>query len=184
MGGKRLDRKRLRNLLETYTSIAVLLFAIASLSSIAINYSGKQPPTILRTGLERGMVFAPIPKIDYGNSKQTLLIALNTNCSYCRESLPFYRKLVLANGLSNDSLHIVAVFPNQADEVARYAKENELILDTITDLEFSRFKISGTPTMVLVNQSGEVNDFWIGKLPDTEADQLIRFLTSSEAMED
>ncbi|HEV2828129.1 MAG TPA: hypothetical protein VGW76_11055 [Pyrinomonadaceae bacterium] len=176
-----MDRKRSRALLETYTSIAVLLVAIASLSSLAINYFGTQQPTILRPGLERGMVLAPIPTIDYGHSKQTLLIALNTNCSYCSESLPFYRKLVLANGLSNDSLHIVAVFPNKAEEVARYAKENDLLLDTITDLELSRFKISGTPTMILVNDSGEVNDFWIGKLPDTEADQLIRSLTSSDA---
>ena len=127
------------------------------------------------------MVLAPIPKLDYGNSKQTLLIALNTNCSYCRESLPFYRKLVLANGLANESLRVVAVFPNKAEEVARYAKENDLLFDAIADLQFSRYKISGTPTMILVNNSGEVNNFWVGKLPDIEADRLIRSLTSSNA---
>jgi hypothetical protein len=173
-----LERKRLRGLLETYTSVAVLLVAIAALSSFAINYFIEKPATVLSAGLERGMVLESIPSVDYQSSKHTLLIALNTNCSYCRESLPFYRKLALANDLSGKPLRILAVFPNKTDEVAHYARENDLLLDTVAEVELNRLRISGTPSMVLINRNGEVNDFWIGKLQDSETERLISALTS------
>jgi len=177
-----LDSKKLNNTLETYTNVAVLLVALAALSTFALNHFVKAPPPSIRAGLERGVRFGAIRSLDYRNNKQTLLIALNTNCSYCRDSLPFYRKLALANDLSEKKLRIVALFPNKSEEVERYIKENDFRLDTISDVEFSSLKISGTPSMILVDNNGAVNDFWIGKLPDAGADQLIGFLTSKNTI--
>jgi hypothetical protein len=168
-----LDRKRLKDLLETYTSISLLLLAIAGISSLAINHFVKQPPAVLRSGLERGMVLESIPSIDYRTSTRTLLLALNTKCIYCSESLPFFKKLAAANGLSSGTLHIVAIFPNKTQDVAIYLKENDFSVDTVAEVEFSHLNISGTPSMVLLDNKGRVSDFWIGKLSDGEADKLI-----------
>ena len=173
-----LHRKRFRHLLETVTSVAVLLVAVAALSGFANNYFSEPPFAVFRTGLERGMVLGSIPSVDYQSSRHTLLIALNTNCSYCRESIPFYRKLALANDQSEKPLRIVAVFPNKTAEVANYARENDLLLDTVAGVELSRLNISGTPSMILINSNGEVKDFWIGKLQDSETDRLISSITS------
>lgn len=175
---KILDKKRLRGLLETYTSISVILLAVAGMSSLAVNHFVKQPSPSLRSGLERGMVLESIPSIDYQTNTRTLLIALNTKCIYCRDSLPFLKKLTAENALSNNKLHIVGIFPNKPEEVAAYVKENDLLLDVVADVEFSRLNLSGTPSMVLVDSKGEVNDFWIGKLDGNEADQVVSSLTA------
>ena len=75
------------------------------------------------------------------------------------------------------SLRIVALFPNKAEEVAKYVEENHLNLDTVADVDFGRLRVSGTPTMILIDNSGEVNDFWVGKLGNSEADELVRSFT-------
>src|SRR6185295_14573780 len=136
------------------TSIAVLLVAIAALSIFAITVFVKPEPSVFTPGLERGKPFGQIANVNYRDSEQTLLIALNTNCSYCRESLPLYRTLSQAQPPGSKSLRIVALFPNKAHEVAQYVKENQLIFDTIAEVDFDSLHVAGTPTMILVSESG------------------------------
>lgn len=172
-----MERQKIKSTLETSTNIAVLLVAIAALSTLVITVFVKSQSPSLRSGLYKGRILGQVPKVDYQLNGKTLLIALNTECSYCRESLPFYRKLVDANR-SNNKLHIVAVFPNRAEEVARYMKENDLGLESVAEVSFAPLMISGTPSIILINKDGTVTDFWIGKLQDSEADKVIQFLTS------
>lgn len=156
--------QRARRLLETSTSVAVLLLAIAGLSSLALNHFLTKPSGLLKPGLERGVALGQIPTIDYRNSPNTLLIALNTNCIYCQESLPFFKKLVKANESSNHAVRIVGIFPNKVEAVTTYIKQNGLLMETVSDVDLSRLKISGTPTMILLNSKGEIDDFWVGKI--------------------
>lgn len=170
--------ERLRSTLEIATNIAVLLVAIAALSTLAIIVFLKPATPNLRPGLEKGKVFAQVPKVDYGSREQTLLIFLNTNCSYCLESIPFYRKLSDAQPQGSKSLRIVALFPNKAEEVAKYVKENQLTVENVAEVDLGVLGISGTPTMILVNSKGEVKNFWLGRLSNTETDEFFRSLTA------
>jgi hypothetical protein len=170
--------ERLKSTLEIATNIAVLLVAIAALSTLAIILFLRPATPNLRPGLEKGKVFAQLPQVDYGSREETLLIVLNTNCSYCFESIPFYRKLSDAQPQGSKSLRIVALFPNGGEEVAKYLKENQLTVETVADVDLGVLGISGTPTMILVNSKGEVKNFWLGKLSDTESDEFFRSLTS------
>lgn len=172
-----MDRSKLRSTLETSTNIALLLLAVAALSTFAINLLKSSEPPISH-GLERGQVFGGIPKVDYRSNPQTLLIALNTGCGHCRDSLPFYRSLVELNQQSNGVRHIVAIFPNGKAEVDEYVKENHLNIESVSGVDLSHLRVSGTPTMILVNSNGEVMDFWVGKLDDSVTDKVIRSLTS------
>jgi hypothetical protein len=175
-----LNQERLKSTLEVATNIAVLLVALTVLSVFAVNYFLKPSLPHLRPGLQKGATLASIPTLDYRSNKKTLLIALDTNCHFCKESLPFYRKLLEANVSSQKVLRIVAIFPNAADDVAKYIRENDLSIDTIPGVPLNSLGLSGTPSLLLLNQKGEVKDFWIGKLPSTETDELIRSLTSSD----
>ena len=175
-----MDRHSLKSTLEISTNIAVLLLTIAVLSVLAIIVFVKPSTPSLNPGLERGKGFAQVSNVDYRSSEQTLLIALNTNCSYCRESLPLYRKLLDTERQGSKSLHIVALFPNSPGEVAKYLKENQLVIDTVAGVDFGSLRISGTPTMILVNNSGEVKDFWTGKLEDSEAVEFVRSLVADK----
>jgi len=72
---------------------------------------------------------------------------------------------------------MVAVVPGDKTEVARYLTEREIVVDDIINLSLSDIKVSGTPTLFLVDRSGNVSDVWIGKLDarkETEVAQRIR----------
>lgn len=167
----------LRRALESATNIAVLLVAVAAISSLATNYFRRPSHPTLVAGLQTGAVLGTIPSLDGHNN--TLLVALNTNCSFCKESLPLYRKLIEANK-SNKTFRIVAIFPDSPEEVKSYVRANDFAVDTIGEVKLGSLGISGIPSLILLNRNGKVDDFWIGKLKDAEAEQLIRFLTSPQ----
>lgn len=172
-----MEKERIRNSLEVTTNIAVLLLSMAALSAFAITLFHSSPNPNILPGLERGRAFGKIEKVDYATSQQTLLLALNTNCSYCRESLPLYQRLLSARSNSKESLHVVALFPNKSEEVIKYLNENKLVVDAVADVNLTAIQLTATPTMVLVDRNGLVNDFWLGKLGDSEANEFLRSLT-------
>ena len=173
-----MERQAFKNTLEIATNIAVVLVAIAALSTLATNkLLSPETPTFI-AGLQKGKPFGEVSRVDYRGSEQTLLIAMNTNCSYCQESLPFYRKLADTQPPGNKSLRIVALFPNKAEQVAKYVRANQFNIDTVADVDLRGLGVSGTPTMILVNNKGEVKNFWLGKLADKEAEEVIRSLTA------
>lgn len=157
--------------------MALLLIAVSALCTFAANRLFKSPIPKVQSGLERGKPLAQIPTIDYQSNKRTLLIVLNTNCKYCSESAPLYRKLMDQNSQSS-KLHIVAIFPNRADEVSQFMKTHELKMEAVTDIQLDTLRLSGTPSLILVNSAGEINDFWVGKLTESEAEHVLLSLAS------
>jgi thioredoxin-related protein len=159
----------------------VLLVAIAALSLLAILLFTHPRKLELTPGLAKGQAFGNLPNTDYRANQQTLLIALSTTCPYCRESVPLYRRILDGQRDAKDNLRVIALFPDHADEVAKYLKENQLTINSISGVDFRSFHIAGTPTMILVNERGEVSDFWTGKLDERETEQFARSLLSEKA---
>lgn len=172
-----MNRESVKSTLEVATNIAVLLVAVTVLSIIAVFFFVKLSGPKLSLGLEKGKMFAQLSNIDYRKSDQTLLIALNSTCSYCQESLPLYRKVMSNQVQTDNALRVVGLFPNNAEEVAKYIQQNQLVIDTVAGVDFNALHISGTPTMILVDHNGVVKDFWNGKLSDREADEFLRSLS-------
>lgn len=170
-----MELERLKNTAEIASNIAVVLVAVAVLSfAIAYFWIPSKPKMI--AGLEKGQQFSPVPNLDYKDTEQTLLIALNTDCPYCMESVPLYRKVMDAYPRGNKSLRIVALFPNKIKEVADYLTANALNVDSVADLNLDALHVPGTPTMILVNGRGEVQNFWLGRLGEPESAAFLREL--------
>jgi peroxiredoxin len=168
------SQAKLKNYLEIATNVAVLLVAVVVLSVFAWNYFTRRSMPQIQAGLQKGQVFGQVLGINYHDTPQTLLIAMSTKCHYCTESLPFYRQLAEAQRTNGRSTHIVAVFPNREEEVRQYAQQNNLDLDTIAGVNLATLNISGTPTAVLIDSSGRISDFWVGKQPEDTEKQIIR----------
>ena len=174
-----MEQERLKNTAEIASNIAVVLVAIAVLSfAIAYFWIPSKPKMI--GGLEKGQQFSPVPNLDYKGTEQTLLIALNTDCSYCQESVPLYRKVMDAYPRGNKSLRIVALFPNKIKEVADYLMANALNVESVANVNLDAIHVSGTPTMILVNGRGEVQNFWLGRLGEPESAAFLRELKVEE----
>lgn len=110
--------------LELGTNAAVILLALAIVGTLALNHYERTRLPGLSPGLKKGHTLKSIPGTDHGASPRTVLIALNTKCFYCEESIPFYDDLMGAQKSSGSSTRVLAVFPNTAEEVGARAERH------------------------------------------------------------
>jgi len=174
-----MNKGQARERLEILTNVAVLLVAVSILAIIALNYIGGQRPTPqIIEGLQRGQQFPMVSGIDYAGTASTLLIAMNTKCDYCTQSIPFYNQLADIKNTGKISPRAVAIFPNSKDEVQQYTQQYQLKIDHKSAIDFEHLKLAGTPTMILVDQNGRVINFWVGALRPEAQQQFLNSLAT------
>lgn len=164
--------------LEVATNAAVLLLCLALLSALSWGYFSKGRAPTVRGGLQKGVSLTGLRGLDYGISTQTLLVAMSTKCQYCTDSVPFYNRLVEAGRQNPTPTRILAVFPDAADEVERYVKRNDLRVEALAAADFKAMNIAGTPTVILVDDSGRVLNFWVGKVPEEVEPQIAKAIAA------
>ncbi len=93
----------------------VMTIVVAALISVALvkAYFIPAPPAVTARTMsgEAGVgtsLEGRLPDVDWGRNERTLLVAISTQCHFCKESTPFYRKLQEQIG---KRLKIVAVLP-------------------------------------------------------------------------
>ncbi|HVS83962.1 MAG TPA: hypothetical protein VHE60_19685 [Pyrinomonadaceae bacterium] len=107
--------------------------------------------------------------IDWRQSKQTLLLAVSSTCHFCSESAPFYKKLAQNKG----DTRLVAVLPQPVEEGRKYLATLGVSVDEVRQSSLDQIGVHGTPSLLLVDASGVVKNFWVGRLPpDQEATVL------------
>jgi thioredoxin-related protein len=169
-----MERSKIKQYLEVSTNIAVLILVLVVLTVLARGYFvNKQRPGI-KNGLQKGQYLTQLSNYTYSSSPKTLLIVMNTGCSFCAESMPFYKQLVKALKENGSMTHVVAVFPNTEMETQGYLKENKLQIDAVPNIDFNSLNVSGTPTIILTDDTGKILDFWIGKLSEEAGTEVIK----------
>lgn len=110
--------------------------------------------------------------VNFNKSKHTLLAGLSTNCKYCSDSSPFYKRLLDATANRSD-VQVVALFSQSVDEAKKYVDSNGAPFKDVKQVSLSSLKLPGTPTLILVDNNGQVVKSWVGMLtPDREAEVL------------
>jgi hypothetical protein len=79
-------------------------------------------------------------------------LAISTQCHFCKDSTPFYRKLQEQMG----NVKTVAVLPQPVSEAEQYLSGEGVHVDQVKQAKMSGIGVSGTPTMLLVNSAGVV----------------------------
>lgn len=156
--------------LETAANIAIIVVAILFSAVIIQKYllpSSSQPqraaPVI---GKQMNL-----SDINWAGQPKTLVLALSTTCHFCNESAPFYRRLI--ENVKDKNIKLVAVFPTNAEEGRAHLKELGLSDIEVKQSPLANMQVSGTPTLILTNEKGEVTNYWVGKLqPERETDVL------------
>ncbi len=107
----------------------------------------------------------------WANQSKTLILALQTGCHFCNESAPFYKRLI--ETIKDKDVKIVAVFPTSIEESKAHLNELGLTGLEVKRSPLENIQVSGTPTLILTNDKGEIMNFWLGKLtPDKEAEVI------------
>ena len=172
-----MERERWTKYVEVSSNVAVLVVAMVLLGTVISTRWWPRPLNPkFEEGLQKGQALAPLPSTDYSAAPQTLILVLSSKCNYCTESLPFYNRLVEEHQRAGKVTQIIAVFPNPRDEVDRYIGQNQLAVKSIPALNYSSLNVTGTPTLILVDSTGRVADFWVGKLSREDEQQVTEAL--------
>lgn len=155
---------RIKRILDVAVSVSLICVSIA-LIAIAIRYLREPQPARsgqLHDSLKKGQLLElaslrqPYPK---GN---LLLIALQSGCRFCKESIPLYRTLLSESNRINAK--IVFVFAEPLPNARAYIAEHGLTGAEYRQADFGSIHVQGTPTVILVDGQNRVTDYWIGKL--------------------
>ena len=114
-------------------------------------------------------------------SRRTLLIALNTTCSQCAESVRLVHKLTAPNANQTyGDIRVLLLFPNDESDVSTYLKQYDLASEAHAVIDLRSHHINVVPTMILVDDKGVIKDFRTALLSPMEAADFLNVLEKSK----
>ena len=160
--------------LEVTANISLIaisvLFGFVLLKNQVFSDRSRQPPE-LSPGTR-----ITLSGVDWKSRHWTLLLALSNQCRFCSESASFYKRLTA--GVATDSVRVIAVLPQSIDIGREYLKSLDLSIEEIRQTPMEALKVSGTPTLILVNEEGIVGKVWRGKLSAEKEAEVMALLQS------
>ncbi len=167
---------KLPKVLETVTNIAVIiLFFILMGGFLYRTYKNNQPQS---PGI--GERLPELAGYNWQSNPHSLLLVLRKGCHFCEESMPFYRTLYDLEKNNRLGAKMVAVFPDRTKEVDDFLHAQNFSILGISQINVSSLKVSGTPTLILVDQNGRVEKTWVGKLDSAGEGSVIAVLRKSQ----
>lgn len=112
-------------------------------------------------------VATPIPTavhldgVDFSTAPRTLIMALRSDCPFCQESMPFYRRLLARD---REGAQFVVIAPAEDTEIGSYLASGGVEPDSVLFAEPDAMPVPGTPILLLVDSAGLVTEAWIGLL--------------------
>lgn len=169
-----------KSTLDTVANIAIILVcAIAAFILIRNhffnpNQAGGPPPPEIETGERYDALGQVVP----AGAERALVVALSPTCHFCNESMPFYKRLVDERNQKGSKVKVIAAVPR---EEAKAEEQQKLAAagvqpDGLVVLNFDSVKLRGTPTIVLVDNQGEVHEVWVGKQPQSGEEEILEAL--------
>ncbi len=154
---------------ELFANLAIILVAITIVVVLVQKFffpRTAEPPQTIALGSK-----VSLPGVEWAKNGKTLVVALSTSCHFCSESAPFYQRL--AQAAVAKEVKVIAVLPQSPAEGHDYLKTLAVPISDVRQVSLSSLSIGGTPTLVLVNEKGEVAGVWIGKLQSNKEDELL-----------
>jgi hypothetical protein len=135
-----------------------------------------RPPDV-HAGLRVGDKVAPLANFDYHQHDKSVLLFLDSTCVHCIASLPTYKRLYdKVRERPGSAVAIVGFFPS-GNQINEFRKRGfELPAKSVS---FASFQVRGTPTVILINKEGTIENFWIGELPPDAEQRLTQLIEST-----
>jgi hypothetical protein len=102
----------------------------------------------------------------------SLLLVLRDGCRYCDASMPFYQRIVEAGRKATGRLEVVASCIDPAEVCKAYLAEHNVALRSLS-VSGEALKITGTPTVILVDERGAVEAVWSGQLAPAREQEVL-----------
>lgn len=154
-------------LLERITNLAVIAVAVVFIFAfLRHDFSAHQMPDSSFHAKSVSM-----SSITATPARMNLVLGISTVCRFCEQNIGFYQKLSTLE--KPGALAFYTVFPQSASEAQAFLKQKDIHPTGVVSSSLATYKINGTPTLLLVNSSGKVVDFWVGALDSAKQAAVI-----------
>lgn len=161
---------------ETTANVATIVVAIL-LSVVLVKQFLLPAPRRGRTSVPQAVagtsLTKSLPGVDWKKNGRTLILAISTQCHFCTESAPFFQRIGREAG---KDVKLVAVLPQPNPEAQQYLNTEGVRVDDVKRATLAALGVTGTPTLLLVNDSGTVTNVWEGKLPPDKEEEVLGVL--------
>lgn len=160
----------------------VIAIAIVAVAVVVVKRQFFSPPTG-RDALQQQAAALKgtritVSGVDWKQNQKSLILFLKKDCVYCTSSAPFYRQLLIDAKQRN--VKSLAVLPDSLEQGLKYVQSLELPID-VRSTSLIDLKITGTPTVVLVDHEGIVRSAWVGAMPGREQEMRAELVKLFEA---
>jgi len=123
----------------------------------------------------KGETLAALRDVVPAGTQKALVMAISPTCHFCTDSMPFYKQLLDKRNQSQSPLKVIAAVPDAKAEAAEQANlaEHGVQPDALVHVDFSKIKVPGTPTLLLVDDRGKVLNVWVGKLDESREREVL-----------
>ena len=151
--------------------------------------AGGRTMDLTKNFLQPGDVVAPVTatdlegrayQLDYKkDGRQRLLLFFSPDCPYCQEQSPLWHDLL--DKIDSDRFLVVGVVSDRedrqlvsahADEAGYFKTKTPLPLVFFDSESLGSYKLTATPTTLLINDDGKVEHAWIGKWDTNSATEV------------
>lgn len=157
--------------IELLSNIAIIIVALLLGVVLVKHYLFNPPGSADVKSVSAGTKLS-MPDMDWGKSRQTLLLVVSQGCHFCSESVPFYQRLA-REAEGRDDIRLVAVLPQPPGEGQKYLDDLGVPIKDVKQVALGSIQVRGTPTLIMVNSKGIVTDAWVGKLPSDKEAEVI-----------
>jgi hypothetical protein len=165
---------KLQRIIESTANVLIiaiaLLLGVVIFERYVVSKPVENPPRIQPTLGSR----VNLIDVNWSNHPKTLILALQTKCRFCNESADFYKRLIEV--ARNTNVNLVAVLPTSKEESTKHLQELGLTDLDVRQMPLNTLKVSGTPTLILTNERGEITNFWSGQLSSDKEMEVINQL--------
>lgn len=159
--------------IELIANVMIIVVAVLVVGVIAQRYLSSPsvpPPKGPTVGSK-----VSLPNVDFSKSNKNVLLVLQKGCHFCSESAEFYKRLI--EEAKGRNVNVLAVLPQDRQEAEGYLNSLGVQGIAIQQSRLDSLNVAGTPTIILLNNRGEITNLWVGKLPSEKEKEVLAKLS-------
>jgi len=169
--------------LERVSHISVIGLAIVGTIAIIRQHTGVGRSTPGNSAAKLVGRTISIPSVSWNKAPANVVVAMTTHCPYCASSMGFYKRLAesLGNATATKKTTLIFASPEPLDVTSAYVDQYQIAPYKAVSIPLKDLDISGTPTLLIVDDTGRINHALSGKLSESNETIVLNMLARTGA---
>jgi hypothetical protein len=118
--------------------------------------------------------------VDWQAAPLTVVLHLSSACHFCNESMPFYQTLATAHQHQGSRTALIVSSQDPVSVMEDHLAQEHVAVDKVVHSQLDTIGVSGTPTVLIVDQRGVVKRTFRGKLDASREKELLSIVNRGQ----